>query len=251
MGLQVAGANLFLNGGLLNGSRAVELRRAAATPLTGRNYADVAIALANWRRIGTTGFYENSVLVDFPKPSSAWQTVTHWALKSGAVVLLIDPIDTGSAAPAANVAVNFPIGRLEVGMGGNVTPDGSVEGLIRGLLAGTRKLSVHSVDPTNPTSGLINRAVDITFGDFSVVTEAADVGASLPRRRTAINSSLLSLGVAETDPPRPVFAAISDGTASTDKILWKDEFDTEALDPDLGHVLSFGVGKLRIPITVD
>ena len=253
MGMKEAGADLFLNGGLLNGTRRIGAYWTATLELSGRNYSDVGIALSGWRRIGSTGWYENSAAVNFPRPNAAWLAISHWALKAsnGATILLTDPIDSGGASAGIGSPVAFQSGALEVGFEGNVTAAGSVQGLVRGLLAGTRKLSVHSGNPSNPTHLRLGGAIDITASQFTNATLAADATAGFPKRRAAENNVNLVFGISSVDHPRPVYVAISDGAGSSNNILWKDEFDDQVVDPVQYDVFTFGAKQLQIPITVD
>jgi len=119
------------------------------------------------------------------------------------------------------------------------------------LLSGTRKLSVHSADPSNPTSSRLEAPVDITFADFTVETLFPDLVRDLPKRRAARNTSRILFTSATVDHPVPLYVAISDGDSATDKILWKDRFDENAEDPMIGDVINFAPNSLQIFVTID
>ncbi|MGI9491969.1 MAG: phage tail fiber protein [Geminicoccaceae bacterium] len=84
----------------------------------GNNYARVAVAAGDWNAatLADPSLIDNSAAINFPTPSGAWGTVTHFAifdaLTGGNVVA--SGILTTSRSPQNGDPVSFPIGDLDI-----------------------------------------------------------------------------------------------------------------------------------------
>jgi len=251
VGFKTAGADLALKGGVLAGNRWLAAMSSATVELSGSSYARNPVALSDWVRsavLNETHRYITRATEDFPLPTGAWANWTHWGLHGAvsgtAALYYVGALTSGGGAAQIGAAVGWNAGDLGLGFTGAVTPAGSIKALVEGLLSGTRRLSIHSDDPANPQDHLIDDAIPVVAADWTLDDFSTT-------RRRARNNKILSFGAAATDPARPVWVAISDGTASSDDVLWKDMFDSQAQDPALGDTISFGENVLDIRVVKD
>lgn len=250
-GLRQAGSDLFFKGGLFNGNRHLAAFSAEGVELSGNAYVRRLAVLADWSASGRD--YRNNKTLDFADPTMAWLAITHWGMYDAATGgnLLVDfELGAATLAPAAGAEVGFDANTIGWGFIGATTVAGSHKGANEGLVSGTRYLTLHSAEPNDDGSNVIDQPVQVTAGQWTVDTSGTN--------RRARNNARLSFGAAVTDLPTPTWVALRDGNvynnatpANNSRVLWKDQFDTAAMDPDLGDTLSFPVNTLSILVAID
>ena len=244
MGMKAAGADLAFKGGLLNGNRYLAAFRAAGVEQSWGAYARILRVLADWTANGRN--YRNNSVTDFVNPTSVGVAITHWGAYSalaGGDLLFDYELASALAAPAINASVGFDTNAVGWGFSSSVTQEGSLRSMDAGLVSGVRYLTIHDGAPGTTGDNAIEDPILVAEAEWSLDTSGGN--------RRARNNVIKSFGVAATDLPRAMYVALRSGNAANSPVLWFDEFDSQANDPDIGDILRFNVNQLSILFDID
>ena len=259
MALKIAGANLCLNGGLLN--RALEIGLFSADPpdngaseeLSGGAYARQTsgpTALSKWTQAAATGIHTNSGAWNFPVPTAAWADPTHAGLFTVAnpkPFLFSQGLAVDVAAPAIGSPVGYAAGALSVAIvtsTGALTPEGLKVCLRSGLVSAGRFFALFSADPG------VSRTNELNGNSYAAAAVAAtdwDNGADASIR--AINTAISF--------PTPTGAWLIPrwlglvSAAMGGNLLWKRQFATVPAAPAAGATVRLDSGQVVISFTTD
>ena len=250
MGLKAAGANLLLKGGFLNrtnyiGVLAAAVGQAAPKEFTDTWYARFSMALADWTR-SNAGLAENTAAANFASPTAnaaaAPAEMGIWTAKTAGTLLLTQAYTGTPAIPATGASFGWDAGMLELTLGaGAVTGRGLRRAYESGLVSGNTYLGLFQRDPSKADPGSI---------DDRVAIAAAGWTATPATPGEVENNAVISFGVQNPDPPRPVWVGLYDALTGGN-LLWYDQLDVAALDPALGATISVLAKQIGIGFRVD
>ena len=249
MGLKVEGAKLLLKGGLLNRTNYIAALADAATEFTNTgNYARIAIALAAWT-LTNAGAAENTAAANFPSPSAVLQDPMYMGMYDSQAVgsgnLLLTTAFAGNPEPPGiGAPFGFDAGQIDLGRtaASKVIGRGQRAAFEEGLVSGTRYFSVHSAEPGDQGGSQIDDSVLVaaSLWDFTASME-----------QEVQNNASIAFGVQASDEARPTWTALRDGAGAGANVLWKDELDEQALDPDVGATITILANMVTIGFTID
>ena len=118
--------------------------------------------------------YDNDQVIQFPTPTGAWNTPTHfgaWTSSSGGTLRGGSLLGSTVSAPAIGADVEFAAGALDIEIpDGEFTSDGA-EAAIEGFIGSSLWISLHTGSPSssNELSGGSYARVQVTSSNWSAV----------------------------------------------------------------------------------
>ena len=241
MGVRIEGAKFAIKGGFLNRSLYIAAGTAAGTEFASTGaYARIMVALGAWTR-GANGVAQNTNAQDFPTPTALLADPTHALIYSEASAgnLLWDEALIGDPNPPGSGAFfGFDAGAITFTLvGGNVTQAGSKAAFESGLVSGTRYLTLHSGDPGTTGADAHASAVLVAESLWTPISG---------EENKARNNAVVDFGIQSSDLPDLMWVALRDGAAANANVLWKDAFDNDPADPQLGATISFPINSITL-----
>ena len=245
MGLKLAGARLFMKGGLLNRSIYIGAMSSATAEFTDTWHQRQRLQLSNWTRTNA-GLAENTAALNFPSPTAnallAPRFWGGWTASSSGTLLVTNALSGTPAAPALGANFGFDAGQLELAHStGAITARGMRRGYESGLVSGTTYLGLFERQPSQSSPGPIDDRVGISAAGW-----VENPGA----RNYVRNSATVDFGIQVTDVPVTPWLGLFDASTGGN-LLWEDQFDTTPADPQVGARLSIPANMVGVGITID